>query len=71
MVTKNIQPEIDLRNNLNQLETIKPIGKEQLALTFPKLFSGKLGCHEDAEVKLEVDESVKPVKKPLRPIAFH
>ena len=25
----------------------------------------------DVEIKLEVDETIKPVKQPLRPIAFH
>ena len=45
--------------------------KEELALEFPRLFSGKLGCIKGVEVKLDVDETVKPVKQPLRPIAFH
>ena len=38
---------------------------------FSRLFNGVLGCVNDLEVKLEVDESIKPVKQPLRPIALH
>ena len=38
---------------------------------FPNLFSGKLGCVKEVEIKLEIDPSVKPVRQPQRPIAIH
>ncbi len=38
---------------------------------FPNTFSTKLGCLKDQQIKLEIDESVKPVKQKLRPIAIH
>lgn len=59
------------KSDLNQITGKAHLTKAELASRFPKLFSGKLGCVKDIEVKLEVDESIKPVKQPLRPIAFH
>ena len=38
---------------------------------FPDLFSGKLGCAKDINVKLDVDPNVRPVRQPQRPVAFH
>ena len=37
----------------------------------PELFSGKLGCIKDFEVKLDVDDAVRPVRQAQQPIAFH
>jgi hypothetical protein len=48
--------------------------KEQMAMLksmFPNLFSGKLGLIKDFTAKLDIDESVRPVRQPQRPIAFH
>ena len=42
-----------------------------LAKKFPKLFSGKLGLIKDVKIKLEIDETVKPVRQAQRPIPFH
>ncbi len=56
---------------MNQVEPKMEYSKEELLLLHPELFSGKLGCATDVEIKLEVDETIKPVKQPLRPIAFH
>lgn len=41
------------------------------ATRFPSLFSGKIGCMKGEPVKLEVDPTVRPVRQPQRPIAFH
>jgi hypothetical protein len=49
----------------------KPLNIEQLATLFPKLFSDKIGCIKNAKIKLEIDESVKPVKQQQRPVPFH
>ncbi len=38
---------------------------------FPSLFSGKLGCLKNFEIKLDIDPAVRPVKQKLRPIAIH
>ena len=65
---------IAILNNLTRKvlrETGAEPSIEQMKEMFPKLFSGKLGCMKDVEVKLDVDESVKPVKQQQRPIAFH
>ena len=43
----------------------------ELKQWFPKLFSGKLGCLEGVEARLDVDETVKPVRQPQRPVPFH
>ncbi|RMZ97947.1 hypothetical protein BpHYR1_004156 [Brachionus plicatilis] len=45
--------------------------KEKLKLMFPNLFSEKMGCIKDVEVKLDIDPNVKPVKQKLRPVALH
>jgi hypothetical protein len=44
---------------------------EWLKSQFPHLFSGKLGCAKGVSVKLEVDPNVRPVRQPLRSIAFN
>ena len=44
---------------------------DKLKLIFPNTFSEKLGCIKSIEYKLEVDNEIKPVKQPLRPIAIH
>ena len=36
---------------------------DQLSEKFPKLFSEKIGCLTNFEVKLEIDESVRPIKQ--------
>ena len=56
---------------MNQDNARSKLSKAELAAKFPTLFSGKLGCIKDHEVTLAVDPEVKPVKQPLRPIAFH
>ena len=66
MVTLNLG-----RSDLNQIVQVTELSKTELVKRYPKLFSGKLGCAIDTEIKLEVDKTVKPVKQPLRPIAFH
>jgi hypothetical protein len=66
MVTFNLE-----LSNLNQISIKTKHTKEELKAIYPKLFSGKLGCAKDTEVKLEIDKSIKPIKQPLRPIAFH
>ena len=68
MVTLNLNKE---EASFNSVDGRSRLSKQELASMFPKLFSGKLGCIKDIEVKLEVDENVRPVKQPLRPIAFH
>ena len=59
------------KSDLNQVTGKANLSKAELASKFPNLSSGKLGCVKDIEVKLEIDESIKPVKQPFRPIAFH
>ena len=71
MVTFNLDPEPENEPNVNQVATKTELSKDELASMFPELFSGKLGRIKDTEVKLEVDENIKPIKQPLRPIAFH
>jgi hypothetical protein len=66
MVTLNLEGL-----NVNQVELATEYSKPELMERYPKLFSGRLACAIDVEVKLEIDESIKPVKQPLRPIAFH
>ena len=38
---------------------------------FPNLFSCNLDCVKSLEIKLKIDPSVKPVRKPQRPIVIH
>ena len=38
---------------------------------FPKLFSGKIGCLKDYQVKFHINENVKPVIQKERKIPFH
>ena len=71
MVTLNLGDEKTNDRNLCMVSNQAQPSKEKLAEMFPDLFSGKLGCIKDTEVKLEVDINVKPVKQPLRTIAFH
>ena len=66
MVKLNLGPEM-----VNHVTHKTWPSKDNIVARFPKLFSSKLGCVNDMEVKLEVDESVRPVKQPLRPVAFH
>ena len=44
---------------------------EKYKSLFPKLFSDRIGSIKDAEVKLDIDPNVKPVKQKLRPVAIH
>ena len=71
MATLNLEPEPETKLSLNQIDEKIILSKEELALEFPRLFSGKLGCIKGFKVKLNVDETLKPIKQPLRPIAFH
>ena len=71
MATLNLEPEPETKLSLNQIDEKIILSKEELALEFPRLFSGKLGCIKGYKVKLNVDETLKPIKQPLRPIAFH
>lgn len=43
----------------------------RLKTEFPEAFSGKIGKIEGIKVKLEIDESLTPVRQKLRPIPFH
>ena len=57
---------------VNQLEQIvRDDKKAQVAKMFPYLFTDKIGCLKGYEVKLEVDETVKPVRQAQRPVPFH
>ena len=58
---------------VHQVQAGTLIEHDLVSLTekFPKLFSGKLGCMKNFEVKLDVDESIRPVRKAQRPFAFH
>lgn len=38
---------------------------------YPALFSGKIGLLKDYEVKLHIDDSIKPIQQKLRPVPFH
>lgn len=51
-------------------EAVMDEAKQDLLNKFPKLFKG-LGKLKGHKVKLHVDESVKPVKEPPRPVPFH
>ena len=44
---------------------------DQLVTKFPNLFSGKLGCLKDFEVKLYIDPDVRQERQPQRPVPFH
>jgi transposase InsO family protein len=44
---------------------------EALHAGFPNLFSGKLGKIKDVQVKLNIDDTVRPVRQAQRPIPFH
>ena len=44
---------------------------EAVIKQFPKLFQDEIGCLKDVSVTLDIDESVRPVRQPQRPIAFH
>ena len=73
MVKLNLGPKPNQEQGTNSVGE-RPqthLSKVELEAMFPKLFSGKLGCLNDMEVKLEIDESIKPVKQPLRQIVFH
>ena len=48
-----------------------PLTIESIKQRFPRLCSGGLGCIKGKQVKLEVDETVKPVQQRLRQIAIH
>ena len=71
MVTLYLEPEPETKLSLNQIYEKIILSKEELALEFPRFFSGKLGCIKGVEVKLDEDKTVKSVKQPLRPIAFY
>ena len=59
MVTFNLDGEPENEPNVNQVATKTELSKDELASMYPQLFSGKLGCIKNIEVKLEVDENVK------------
>ena len=42
-VTLNLEPEPETKLSLNQIDEKKILSKEELALEFPRLLSGKLG----------------------------
>ena len=44
---------------------------DALLKEFPRLFSGKLGKIKDVKVKLDIDDTVRPVRQSQRPIPFH
>ena len=44
---------------------------EYWMMRFPSVFSGKLGKLKDYQVKLDVDDSIKPVCVQSRPLPFH
>ena len=78
MVTLNLDPDpvTDTSPNLvnesiKQVHVRPGLHKDEIETKFPILFSGKLGCINDHEMKLAVDNEVKLVIQPLRPIAFH
>lgn len=52
-------------------EPLVELTDEQIHAKFPKLFSGELGFLKGVCVKLDVDESVKPIRQQQRPVAFH
>ena len=49
----------------------RELNTEELKTMYPKLFSGKLGCLKNVTVKLDIDESVRPVRQQQRPVAVH
>ena len=71
MVTFNLHSEPENEPNVNQVATKTELNKDELASMFPELFSCKLGRIKDTEVKLVVDENIKPINQPLRPIESH
>ena len=48
-----------------------PIPSEWLRQRYGNAFSGKLGCLKGFEATIDLDETVKPVRQPLRPTPFH
>ena len=64
--------ELGIMNEIKMVELEKKEpGLDGYRHRYPKLFSGKVGLLKDHEVKLHIDESVKPVQGKLRPVPFH
>ncbi|RMZ96656.1 Transposon Ty3-G Gag-Pol poly [Brachionus plicatilis] len=45
--------------------------QEKYKALFPQLFSDRIGCIKGAEVRLDIDPNIRPVKQKLRPVAIH
>ena len=58
-------------NIIRKVKHSLPRNLNDLSLIFKNAFSNKLGCIKSIEYKLEIDDKVKPVYQPLRPIAIH
>ncbi|RNA07792.1 hypothetical protein BpHYR1_034471 [Brachionus plicatilis] len=76
----NDRPRAFIKINNTKLSLIIDIGapitrklnlKKSLSLCFPNLFSERIGCIKDAEVKLDNDSNFKPDKQKLRPVVEH
>ena len=61
--------ELGIVKIVNNVEQERNIGywKDK----FPDVFSGKLGKLKNFEVKLDIDESIKPIVCKARPLPFH
>ena len=52
------------------MTTVDP-NKQQYVKLFPTVFSGKIGKIKGLLLKLHIDETIRPVAQPHRPIPFH
>ena len=71
-----MNPEINLEVNQIKSETeirlkLSEVILGNLTNKFSKLFSRKLGCMKDVEIKLDIDSSVRPKRQPQRHVPFH
>jgi hypothetical protein len=56
--------------NINNVRLHEQVTIDNIEKQYPKLFEG-IGCLKNFEVKLHIDESIKPVAQPHRRIPFH
>ena len=72
-INQDQQPKDDLplKSDVRVVNPKFQYSLSELIEMFPNLFSGKLGCMKGVEVKLDIDETVRPTRQPQRPIAFH
>ena len=67
-IAKRLTPEKQIKEKLAKIRASNDPVKEMVGM-FPTVFEG-IGCHKYRQVKLEIDETVKPVVQAKRRIPF-